>query len=135
MQVVVLAVVLAIASTSVAWAQEGGAALTQVNTALQHVGFSLSQTAVAGALMHLHHVVNCLEGRSGANFDQSKGYPCNNQGNGIVNDVGDGLLKVLAEAADSIAVAGTQYTDLETVHAAGNAVKALLEQIKNEISM
>jgi hypothetical protein len=39
------------------------------------------------ALLHTHHVMNCLEGPRGPNFNQASGYPCQGQGAGILEDL------------------------------------------------
>jgi len=64
------------------------AARTQLTTAIFHSG-ELAQrgTAIAGTQLHLRHVINCLEGDKGPNFNQAAGYPCQGQGNGILNDL------------------------------------------------
>lgn len=64
------------------------AARTQLTTTIFHSG-ELAQrgTAIAGTQLHLRHVINCLEGDKGPNFTQASGYPCQGQGNGILNDL------------------------------------------------
>ncbi|HEV8338993.1 MAG TPA: hypothetical protein VGR25_04970, partial [bacterium] len=75
------------------------AARTQLTTAIFHSG-ELAQrgTAIAGTQLHLRHVINCLEGDKGPNFTQAAGYPCQGQGNGILNDL---RTAVAAEAPGS----------------------------------
>ena len=60
----------------------------QLKTATFHSG-ELAQkvTAVAGVQLHMHHVLNCLEGQGGKDYLASAGYPCQGQGNGIIPDL------------------------------------------------
>lgn len=39
------------------------------------------------ALLHTQHVMNCLEGPRGPNFNPASGYPCQGQGMGILEDL------------------------------------------------
>lgn len=60
----------------------------QLQTTVFHSG-ELAQrgTAIAATRTHLQHVINCLEGPTGANFVQAAGYPCQGQGNGALVDL------------------------------------------------
>ena len=60
----------------------------ELKTATFHSG-ELAQkvTTLAGVQLHLHHVLNCLEGPSGADFSAQAGDPCEGQGNGIIPDL------------------------------------------------
>ncbi|HLN14026.1 MAG TPA: hypothetical protein VK587_12595 [bacterium] len=61
---------------------------TELKTATFHSG-ELAQkvNALAGVQLHLHHVINCLEGPNGPDYLASVGYPCQGQGNGIIPDL------------------------------------------------
>ena len=71
-----------------------GAAMTvgdvkkELQTAIFHAS-ELAQrgTAVATSKLHLQHVINCLEGSTGANFKAAAGNPCEGQGPGIIPDL------------------------------------------------
>lgn len=64
------------------------AAKKQLQTAMFHAGELAQRGNVAAtSLMHLQHVMNCLEGSGGMNFRAAVGNPCQGQGNGIVNDL------------------------------------------------
>jgi len=78
-----------LASPGVATGQDPvAAARTQLTTARFHAG-ELAQrgTAISGTQTHIQHVINCLEGDKGPNFRAAAGYPCQGQGNGILNDL------------------------------------------------
>ena len=61
---------------------------TELKTATFHSG-ELAQkvNTIAGVQLHLHHVINCLEGTNGPDYLASVGYPCQGQGNGIIPDL------------------------------------------------
>ncbi|MBI2202168.1 MAG: hypothetical protein HYU43_09570, partial [Armatimonadetes bacterium] len=84
--VVMLLAVLFVAQ--IAPAQSVSSIKTQLQTAAFHSG-ELAQrgTVLAGPLLHLQHVVNCLEGTNGPNFRAAAGHVCQGQGNGIIPDL------------------------------------------------
>ena len=59
----------------------------EIATALQHAGMSAGSTTLADVHMHLHHVINCLVGPAGKDYDSTAEDPCKGQGNGAINDV------------------------------------------------
>ncbi|OLD56723.1 MAG: hypothetical protein AUI83_06105 [Armatimonadetes bacterium 13_1_40CM_3_65_7] len=60
----------------------------QLQTAMFHAGELAQRGNVAAtSLMHLQHVMNCLEGSGGKNFRAAVGNPCQGQGNGVVIDL------------------------------------------------
>jgi hypothetical protein len=65
-------------------ASPASAQTKELATATQHAGLAAKATDLKGVQMHLHHVINCLVGPSGAGFDASFGNPCNGQGNGAI---------------------------------------------------
>ncbi|HLW60331.1 MAG TPA: hypothetical protein VKV57_10475 [bacterium] len=69
-------------------AMMGGDVKKELQTAIFHSS-ELAQrgNAVAAAKLHLQHVINCLEGPNGADFQTSAGYPCQGMGNGIIPDL------------------------------------------------
>jgi hypothetical protein len=50
------------------------------HTAIRHAEFAVQAKDLEMIQMHLHHVLNCLEGKTGKDFDASYGNPCNGQG-------------------------------------------------------
>jgi hypothetical protein len=111
------------------------AASNGLKTALTHAGFAASYDAVAEVEMHLHHVVNCLEGDSGKNYHKDAGNPCMGQGNGILPDLkGSGMAGAhaipYAEVADQVALWGIQQTmnkDVGRAKAAATVAKSALQ--------
>src|SRR5438034_9698358 len=62
------------------------AAKTELGTALTHAGVAAGYDAVAEVQLHLHHLVNCLEGAARKHYHMGAGNRCPGQGNGIVAD-------------------------------------------------
>ena len=50
------------------------------HTAIQHALYAEKAGTIKEIQMHLHHVLNCLEGKTGKDFDASFGNPCQGQG-------------------------------------------------------
>src|SRR2546426_6517242 len=60
----------------------------QLQTAMFHAGELAQRGNVAAtSLMHLQHVMNCLEGSGGKNYRAAVGNPCQGQGNGAMIDL------------------------------------------------
>jgi hypothetical protein len=83
-----------------------------VKTAMQHASLAAKAADLATVKKHLHHVLNCLEGKSGKDYDASAGDPCKSVGAsyaaGSANDakVQEAVrLLVVAESLDSEAAA------------------------------
>ncbi|HLW47354.1 MAG TPA: hypothetical protein VKW09_06255 [bacterium] len=64
-----------------------GSIKTQLKTATFHAGELAQKGALPATKLHLQHTVNCLEGPSGPHYVQAAGYPCQNQGHGILPDL------------------------------------------------
>jgi len=61
---------------------------SELTTATYHAGeLPPKATTLAGVQLHLHHVLNCLEGPAGADFSAAAGDPCQRQGKGIIPDL------------------------------------------------
>jgi hypothetical protein len=127
--------VLALLPASATQGADMMAASNALKTALTHAGFAASYTAAAEVEQHLHHVVNCLEGANGKNYNKEAGNPCMGQGNGILADLKDsgmagGHALPYAEIADQVALWGIQQTmnkDIGRAHAAAAVAKGALQ--------
>ncbi len=75
----------------------------ELQTAIFHSS-ELAQrgTSVAGAKLHLQHVINCLEGPNGANFKADVGYPCEGMGHGIIPDLKDAVAAKMPGADEAL---------------------------------
>lgn len=98
----------------------------EIRIAAIHAAHAYGMPNVAGAHLHLHHVINCLVPPSNPHFDPHVLEPCRGLGHGALADVPAGpvharLVRVLAlalraEASNSYprvhALAGRIHTDL-----------------------
>ncbi|HEY4219065.1 MAG TPA: hypothetical protein VGM67_18110 [Gemmatimonadaceae bacterium] len=57
-----------------------------VKTAAQHAGLAAKAADLATVKKHMHHVLNCLEGKSGKDYDATAGDPCKGVGATSPND-------------------------------------------------
>lgn len=119
----------------------GSAAAGQLQTARQHAGFAAGSEVLSGALDHLAHTVNCLEGQRGANYNARALNPCQGQGNGIIPDLqadsgrmGAARALELAREADRMAVEALKVTELARAKSAASRVAELLGQALTSIS-
>lgn len=112
-------------------------AQTQLATAITHAKNAAGSAAMAGAVSHLGHVLNCIEGTKGKNFNASWGHVCQGQGDGILTDIrmernASGLMVVL-EAADQLALSGVKAGSVASVQNAARGVAALLQIVADGI--
>jgi hypothetical protein len=107
--------------------------VAQLRTGIEHAKNSAGSGAVAPAVSHLGHVLNCIEGTRGKNFNATWGHVCQGQGDGIVVDIkgtknADNLMLVL-DAADQLATSGVKSRELGAVQNAARGVGALLQVV------
>lgn len=98
-------------------------------TAMEHAQLAVNATTLDAIQMHLHHVLNCLEGRSGKDFDAAAGNPCN--GHGALQALKKGTADWI-RALNSIALArvGVKLHDEKPAHYVAEAVFAILSEGK-----
>jgi hypothetical protein len=101
----------------------------EISTALQHAGMSAGSSTIADVHMHLHHVLNCLEGPSGQGYDSTAEDPCKGQGTGAINDV-DNKSKERKELDDAAKAAnkGLKENDLKK---AQKEAKKVMDELKD----
>ena len=151
---VVLVLVLALVATPVILAQYGGGGdygyeqttpagvVEQIRTARTHATYSAGSEVLRGVLEHLGHVVNCLEGPRGKNYDAKNDNPCQGQGAGVIPDLESAgrstmtTTKALdaARDADKIAVETLKLTDLARAKTAASKVADLLSEALRAVS-
>jgi hypothetical protein len=106
-------------------------AITQLRTGIEHARNAAGSGATAAAVSHLGHVLNCIEGVQGKNFNASWGHVCQGQGDGIVNDIkiarNAANFMLVLESADSLAASGVKAGELGAVQSAARGVGALLQ--------
>lgn len=120
-----------------AQAPAGGKAQTQLATAITHAKNAVGSAAMAGAMSHLGHALNCIEGTKGKNFNGSWGHVCQGQGDGILADIrmerNASALMVVLEAADQLALSGVKAGSVASVQNAARGVAALLQIVADGI--
>ncbi len=132
----VVALVALVSASTTMGADMTGAAKTQLKTAVTQAGFAARYDTVDKIELALHHVVNCLEGASGKNYNEQSGNVCKGQGAGIFADLKDSGMPgahalPFAEIADQVAnwgIAQTMAKDLGRAQAAATVAKAVLQQ-------
>ena len=119
------ALLLALAVPMVAQAADSSAAVSkQVSTAATHAGMAMGAADLKMVRAHLHHVVNCLQGPSGAGFDAKAENPCKGQGHGAIVDAkGDAATEAKLHTALRQAEAGLKAKTVDAAHA--DAKKAM----------
>jgi len=73
-------------------------AVQEINTAAAHAGMAAAADTPKTLHFHIQHTLNCLEGKSGADFNAGPGNPCDDQGNGAIPDSSPAAQKSLKEA-------------------------------------
>ncbi|HET7570933.1 MAG TPA: hypothetical protein VFK96_10185 [Gammaproteobacteria bacterium] len=106
----------------------------QVMTAHAHALMAAGASSLKMTHAHLHHVINCLVGPSGAAFDSSAADPCKGMGSGALPDAaGQSKLHSALKKALATARAGVKDDNLKT--AQRSAHKAALELQKAAASV
>lgn len=123
------ALLFALAVPMVAQAADSSAAVSkQVSTATAHAGMAMGAADLKMTRMHLHHVVNCLEGPSGKRFDAKAGNPCKGEGNGAITDAkGDTATETKLHTALTEAEAGLKAKTVEAAHAQAKKAMSTLQ--------
>ena len=65
----------------------GAGTIDALKTARTHATNAARSETLRDSLWHLGHVVNCLEGKGGKNYDANSLNPCQGQGGGILPDL------------------------------------------------
>ena len=108
-----------------------GKVVAQLRTGIEHARNAAGSGTMASAVSHLGHVLNCIEGTRGRNFNASWGHVCQGQGDGILTDI-KGVknaadLMLVLESADQLAASGVKARELGAVQSAARGVGALLQ--------
>lgn len=61
-------------------------ATMEINTAAAHAGMAAAADTPKTLHFHIQHTLNCLEGKTGPDFNAGPGNPCDEQGNGAIPD-------------------------------------------------
>ncbi len=102
-------------------------AKAEIITAALHAGFAAMATDLPTAQKHLHHVMNCLIGPGGAEYDASAGNPCKDQGAGAIPD-SDVMAQPLLMANLATAKQAAAQSDLIKIKESAAALQASLNK-------
>lgn len=137
--IVMILVVAALVLTSAALgADMTNAARRELDTAITHAGLAAGYKTTAEIELHLHHAVNCIEGKSGKNYFKASGDVCEGMGNGLLADLKDAGMAgahaaPYAEIGNQVALWGIAQgmaKDVGRAQAAAQMAKLVLEKAK-----
>jgi|SRR5690242_14407124 len=98
-------------------------------TAMKHAEMAVNAKSLKEVQMHLHHVLNCLEGKSGKDYNASFGDPCN--GHGALETLKKGQPdRARADNAIALAQVGVKLQDEKPAQLVAQAVYAILSESK-----
>lgn len=121
---------LALAVPMLAQAAAANSAVSnQVSVAGIHADMAIDATQLETAQLHLHHVINCLEGPDGKDFDAKATNPCHGMGHGAIVDAkGDSHTEARLNEALQQAKSGLHAKTLKDAHADAQQVFNLLQR-------
>lgn len=132
MMSVIAALAVGVSLTAFAQSQP---AKKEISTAHAHAMMAQQAKTVDMAHTHLHHVINCLVGPKGEQFDSSAADPCKGQGHGAIPDSkGNASMHGKLESALATAEAGLKADKLASVHKAAAKVAAALQDTSTQKS-
>jgi hypothetical protein len=106
-----------------------GSVQQQLQTAEKHAKFASKADNIDDTHFHLHHVINCLVGPKGKDFNADAGNPCADQGNGALNASGVSMQqRETMQQILTLAKVGSQIKSYRSAHDAAVAVKDLLQE-------
>jgi hypothetical protein len=102
----------------------------EIRVATIHAGLAIEMHALPLVHLHLHHVINCLVGPHGRQFDPRAGNPCHGLGQGAIPDsrMSTPVVRSALHQALQDALAGERdMTLVQAHHRAIAARKSLLQ--------
>jgi hypothetical protein len=99
----------------------------EISTAAAHAGMAAGAADPQMVRAHLHHVLNCLEGPSGADFSAAAGNPCKDDGMGALTDATADHRKDLEQAV-TIAKAGLAEPEINKAKTMASEAQTLLSK-------
>jgi hypothetical protein len=112
------------AALSTAWAQD----INPFTVAGEHAAFASQVKQVDMIHKHLHHVMNCLEGPTGKDFDASAGNPCEGSKGALQILPKNSPDRTRAQKAIALAQVGVTLHDELASHYVAEAVHAILTE-------
>ena len=105
-----------------------GDATKEINTAITHAELAVGAGDLKMVQMHLHHVLNCISGPGGMDFDATAANPCKDAGDGALKDAPDKAMALNAAAAK--AKEGLATMDMATAKADATETATILKTAK-----
>jgi hypothetical protein len=110
----------------------------QLDTAITHAKNAAGASTTAQVELHLHHVINCIEGKDGKNYFTGSGDVCQGMGQGLLKDLqaagmAGGHALPYVEIAGSVALWGLSQgmrKDLARAKIAAEVAQSTLVQAK-----
>jgi hypothetical protein len=102
----------------------------EIATAADHAGYAAAASDIAAVHMHLHHVVNCIVGPGGTEFDSKEINPCAGRGNGAMPDATDAATKKSLQAVVTEAEKGIAETEIAAAKKDATTAQSMLKAIK-----
>ena len=113
----------------------GAGTIDALKTARTHATNAARSETLRDSLWHLGHVVNCLEGKGGKNYDANNLNPCQGQGGGILPDLqaaarsyrmGASTALDLSRKAEQLAMDTLKLSDLTQLKSGAEKVADML---------
>ncbi|MEO6877730.1 MAG: hypothetical protein ABI205_04565, partial [Gemmatimonadaceae bacterium] len=101
---------------------------TSVHTAADHAGYAAKAADLATMKKHMHHALNCLQGKSGKDYDAAAGDPC--KGVGTTYAAGSAS-EIKVQEAIRLLVVGETLDDMKAAQHVAQAVQEVLEEVTN----
>jgi hypothetical protein len=97
----------------------------EIRIAAFHAALAYGMPNVAGAHLHLHHVINCLVAPSNPHFDPHVLEPCRGLGHGALNDVAaSSPAHILIARAFALALRAEASRNFTAVHTLAGRIHA-----------
>lgn len=105
----------------------------EIHTAAIHANQARAAGDLGEAKDHLHHVINCLEGPTGPDYNAKAEDPCAHMGRGALNDVqaDSDEHRLLSEALDTAKNALT-LTTVRDINEQGKQIESDIEQAEKD---
>ncbi len=106
---------------------EEPAVLPALRMAEKHASLATDARRLPDVRMHLHHVLDCLEGARGRDHDATGGDPC--RGKGALESLSAGSAnQARARKAIEVARVGVTFHDFQPAHDSARTVKDVLAE-------
>lgn len=105
----------------------------EVRIAAFHAALAYGMPTVAGAHLHLHHVINCLVAPSNPHFDPHVLEPCRGLGHGALTDITAKLPHAQLQHVLTLALRAEASHDYPLVHKLAGMIHDELVRVLDEL--